>query len=452
MNAAPPLSRRTLLALAGAGTLALAGGCASGAGPAPDGHGADLNALALEAALYIMAPLEFARQAHRNAQRGGPNVLTHRPGLSKAQDRNVTTPNNDTLYSAAMLDLAVAPVIVSAPASPGRYLSVGIHSAFTDVEALISARETAFGPVALTVCGPHWQGDAAPGTRLARLSTSDAWLIARVLVASPDDLPAARAQQQAITLTPFPGQEFSPSRSWLPEPTPEVDPANRLDVLNHLLSRSAPAGQALRAARFARLGIGDPAPGAFARLSPEIQAIWASATQAAEAAVRGGLAVRSRNVSDWRMPAPGIAEFGADDLYRAAISRGGLGALPAREAVYMSWRQEAVAGAPTAFTLTLPPDPPSDAFWSLSLYVPEPDGRRFFFPNPLERFAIGDRTPGLKREADGTVRILMASTPPADPSNWLPAPEGPFDLVLRLYLPRQAAQDGGWTPGPLTPL
>jgi hypothetical protein len=152
------------------------------------------------------------------------------------------------------------------------------------------------------------------------------------------------------------------------------------------------------------------------------------------------------------VPATGIAEFGDDDLYRAAVARSGLGALPAREAIYLSWRQDAPTGQPTAFTLTLPPDAPSDAFWSVSLYVPEPDGRKFFFPNPLERYAIGDRTPGLKREADGSTRIHLASAPPADTANWLPAPQGPFDLVLRLYLPRDTAQRGEWTPGAVLPV
>jgi hypothetical protein len=68
--------------------------------------------------------------------------------------------------------------------------------------------------------------------------------------------------------------------------------------------------------------------------------------------------------------------------------------------------------------------------------------------NPIRRYAIGDRTPALIRDADGSVRIVLQHAAPADPArvNWLPAPAGPFMLMLRLYGPDAAAQTGRWTP------
>jgi hypothetical protein len=235
-------------------------------------------------------------------------------------------------------------------------------------------------------------------------------------------------------------------------PRAELDPANRLDAVNHLLGRSPLTGQALRAAHFAAYGIIPGREGAFAQLPPNRQAALAAALHSVEAALPAGLLNRSRSVMGWRVPQAGVAEFGDDDAYRAAVARVGLGALPNREAVYFSLRHPAAVGSPVSLRLTIPSDPPCDGFWSLSLYRPEPDGRRFFFENPIGRYALGDRSPGVKQEPDGSIVIDIASAPPRNVSNWLPAPAGTFDLMLRLYLPRAQAFSGDWSPGPLEPV
>ena len=68
------------------------------------------------------------------------------------------------------------------------------------------------------------------------------------------------------------------------------------------------------------------------------------------------------------------------------------------------------------------------------------------YPNPLERYSIGDRTEALKISDDGYLTVTIRHDEPKDKSNWLPAPKGPFYLVLRTYWPEQAALDGAWTP------
>jgi hypothetical protein len=50
---------------------------------------------------------------------------------------------------------------------------------------------------------------------------------------------------------------------------------------------------------------------------------------------------------------------------------------------------------------------PVDAFWSLSMYELIDDDRLFFADNPIKRYAIGDRTGGLKKNADGSIDILI---------------------------------------------
>jgi hypothetical protein len=83
--------------------------------------------------------------------------------------------------------------------------------------------------------------------------------------------------------------------------------------------------------------------------------------------------------------------------------------------------------------------PPVKAFWSVTMYGPD----RFFIENPINRYAIGDRTPGLQHGADGSLDIYVQhDAPPGHESNWLPAPSGPFSLTLRLYLPEAEAIAG----------
>lgn len=96
------------------------------------------------------------------------------------------------------------------------------------------------------------------------------------------------------------------------------------------------------------------------------------------------------------------------------------------------------------YRLHLPAKMPVDAFWSLSMYQQQKDGTTFFADNPMHRWAIGDRTPGLRRNADGSLDILIQRDPPPDDwkANWLPIPDGKFRIVLRNYQPRPELLDG----------
>jgi len=121
--------------------------------------------------------------------------------------------------------------------------------------------------------------------------------------------------------------------------------------------------------------------------------------------------------------------------------------LPATEAVYWSATvddAQAVLDGRNVYRLTLPATIPARAFWSLSIYEILPDGRRFYVENPIDRYAIGSRTPGLARAADGSLVLDISATPPADRTNWLPVPEGRFTLIFRAYLPEQPILDGSF--------
>lgn len=128
-------------------------------------------------------------------------------------------------------------------------------------------------------------------------------------------------------------------------------------------------------------------------------------------------------------------------MTRALTAYKGLGALASDEAVYAMSDFDAdrkpLCGDSRYLLRFEPGDPPPvDAFWSVTLY----DADRFLHPNALSRYAMGDRTQGLRRDPDGGLTLLVSHAPPAaESSNWLPAPAGSFYLVMRMYCPRTDA-------------
>jgi hypothetical protein len=79
---------------------------------------------------------------------------------------------------------------------------------------------------------------------------------------------------------------------------------------------------------------------------------------------------------------------------------------------------------------------------------------RWLYANPLQRYSIGDRTKGLVHDADGGLTLYVGHLFPGKrkEANWLPAPEGKYSLVGRIYGPSQAAMDGTWKLPGLTPI
>jgi len=128
---------------------------------------------------------------------------------------------------------------------------------------------------------------------------------------------------------------------------------------------------------------------------------------------------------------------------RAAVARGGLWGNHGYEAnyeiVYVDGDGEQLNGA-YRYELRLDSMPPVDAFWSLTMYnVP----KFLLVANSIDRYSIGDRTPGLEIAADGSVTIYLQheSPGPDKESNWLPAPAGDFRPIMRMYQPKPQVLD-----------
>ena len=173
---------------------------------------------------------------------------------------------------------------------------------------------------------------------------------------------------------------------------------------------------------------------------------------AAHAEIRSaGGRLGTEAVKGWSYPAANLGNFGEDYLYRAIVALGGLAALETAEATYLTCSTDGDGkrlDGNGRYVLRFEPGqmPPARAFWSLTMYEVTPEGRAYFTDNPISRYAVGDRTPGLVRGADGSLEIYLQNARPeeAQRTNWLPAPAGPMRLVLRAYEPASALLDGTW--------
>lgn len=418
------MNRREWLAMAGA--LGLSPAWVSAA------QAAESDPLAArDAYLYALPLIEMATTRARLLKSPGAaiNTLSHTRTLSDHKARWVTTPNNDTLYSSAFLDLTKGPATLTIPPLGKRYYSVAVMDMFTNNNVVLGTRTVGGEGGTFTLVGP---GQASSGPNPTRIATPHAWLLIRTLTDGGEDLAAAHKAQDGFSLK---GAAPAPVAAYAAR---DAQPADYFATARALLAS-------------------DPAPPTDLRILKRTAAFLGTGPYDEVAAAKGvqqarmiTLLAQGRQtfVNGWSYPRPNLGDYGQDYIYRAIVALQGLGALPVAEALYMKAAGDDGAGTFTGdgpYRLTMPAQLPLDGFWSLSMYEATADGQFFFTDNPIHRYTIGDRTQGLKRNADGTLDIWIGRTDPGGDktANWLPAPQaGPFALFLRAYLPKAEMLDG----------
>lgn len=406
----------------------------------------DLRTAAKVAWLFALPLVEIASTRARGAAVGSPmNVFGHMRKLADHTARAVTTPNNDTFYSTAQVDLSAGPVTVTLPPTGDRYISLAFMDAYTNNFAILGTRTTGSDGGTFTLVGPR---DAADGPNVVRSPTDHVWALARILVDGPHDAEAAKAVQHGISMqgpaVETPGPFAHRGADWRDyfATAARLMAANPPQVSDRaVLATTAPLGLAdFDAARFS---------------AEEAEAIEAGVADARKAARKGGLG-GAGFIEGWSYPNARLGDFGQDYVYRAAVALSGLAALPPVEAMYMRAEGDLSRGlfdGTASWRLRFPAGQllPVNSFWSLSLYEATEDGQFFFTDNPLNRYAIGDRTEGLVANDDGSLDIWIghASPGPEREANWLPGPAGPFALFMRAYLPKPELLDGGYRLPPI---
>lgn len=400
----------------------------------------DLKTAAMNAWLFSLPLIEMANARTRTAS--PTNRLVHRRQLNSWQDRAITAPNNDTLYSASWLDLTRGPLTLTLPAVGKRYVSVHILNMYTDTDAVLSQRTIGEGGGTFTIVGP---GQVATSKSTVQLTTPHGWMIVRVLVDGEPDMAAAHAVQDKIILT---GPKIGMSRAYADRNAKAAD--YFADVAELMVSDPPRAADRPFLGWTKSLGADR-----IKTLSPDQWAEVEKGVSQARALV-SAYAGKASYVQGWTYPKANLGLFGQEYAYRAIVALVGLGALVPEEAMYMNPASPDGTGEFTGdgiYRLSLPKDPPVDAFWSLTMYEIDGQKQKFLTQNPINRYSIGDRTPGIKRNADGSLDLWISRTDPGGErtSNWLPAPaSGPYSLSMRAYLPREELRDGRYRLPPVT--
>jgi len=411
---------------------------------------------------------EYAVDKNSGQYKAPFNVIYNEHRVFTYQDTAVITPNSDTPYSLLFLDLRAEPMVLSVPAvERERYYSVMLCDGNTFNYGYIGSRATGCEPGDYLVVGPDWKGETPVGIKkVFRSSTQFSAVAYRTQLFGPDDMPNVEKIQA--------GYKVQPLSSYLHQPAPPAAPAiqwpyiskdtvktNFFAYLDFAL-QFAPAGpeeQAIRA-QLARIGIGAGKKFSFDGLDLEHKIEVGLGMKAGQKKVDEYLADGMKKINGWKVGSlfGDRAFYNGDWLKRAAAAQGGIYGNDAVEAMYPMSKTladgEVLDGSKHNYTLTFPAGeyPPVNAFWSVTMY----DGKtQLLIKNPIDRYLINSpMLPGMKTSADGSLTLyIQKDSPGADKeSNWLPAPNGPIYLVMRLYWPKTEAPsilppgEGSWKP------
>jgi hypothetical protein len=391
--------------------------------------------------------------------RAPADVFINIPQFPPAEFRAVVRPNFDTLYSSAFLDLREEPRIVSVPAAEDNYYLLPIYDMWGEVFTCPGTRTTGSDAGDFAIVGPGWSGHLPAGVRRYDAPSSWVWIIGRT-EASVATYDKVHTFQSGLKITPLSAWGSEP-----PEVTGTVDPSvdneteplrqvSALDAAaffgsaSELFQQHAPHAQEYPVLdRLSQLGFTVGETFDLAQADPVVQGALNKAVGVAQKQITDKQTSLGWQVNGWRMMTENIGNYGTDYLMRAGVELIGLGANLPEDAIYPLLYTDA-DGKPftgeSAYAWHLSSDelPPVNAFWSLTLY----DAEGFQVANDLNRFAIGDRD-DLVYNDDGSVDIFVQHAEPEQgTSNWLPAPEGGFNLCARLYYPKPEALDGTWRP------
>jgi len=394
------------------------------------------------------------------------NEIHNESRVFTPDDRTIQTPNSDTPYSQLGTDLRGEPLVITVPAIPkDRYYSLQFIDLYTHNYAYVGSRTTGNEVGSFLLAGPNWKGETPDGVKaVIRSETELGWVQFRTQLFSPADIDRVK-QVQA-------GYEVQPLSAFLGKPTPPrppkidfVEPLPRdrqktspefFEVMNFLL-QFCPTHSSERElmARFARLGIGPNGSFDATKLSPEV-----------EKAVEKGIADAWEQFTEFKKTQLdtgkktaadgfGTREFLKNDyLARMASAVLGIYGNTAAEAMYPAYFVDA-DGQPMSgahrYEMRFPPGglPPVNSFWSVTMYnLPE----SLLVDNPLDRYLINSTMlPDLKRDPDGGLTLYLQHDSPGrdKESNWLPTPSGPFQVIMRMYWPKEEALNGTWKQPPL---
>ena len=431
--------------------LAIACLCVVGRGMAAPSSDDEVKTIARDAFIYAYPMLynyktlfEQTQDQFSQAYIGGFYRFRHYSRVYTPADTDIVTPNNDTPYSWAWLDLRREPWVLTVPEIPrNRYNVFQWFDLYTYNFAYVGVRTTGYSAGSYLFAGPNWKGEAPDGISKVFHSESD---LIGTLTRTDTNGPIRELQRHYVLqpLSEFAGVRppaAAPEISWPAWNEKRALSAEFISYLNFLLQFTVPHdSETALLERFATIGIGPGLPFNASRLPRN------TLTQI-EAGVSEGMKLLQQEASKLTGSSGlfGTREFLKNDYIKRALgTMVGIYGNSMDEAYYHSFQN---GGTPlngkNCYQLRFEKDtmPPVSLFWSITMYnLPD----RLLIDNEIDRYSIGDRTEGLVTEEDGSLTIYIQAAAPdgRKKANWLPAPEGEFSLIGRFYGPGPSLLDG----------
>lgn len=416
---------------------------------------------------YPLIMMDVTREVLTNVanpgESGAPlNQFCHMRAFPDDTMTKVVSPNADTLYSFAWLDLAQEPILLSLPDSGERYYLMQMLDAWTNVFAAPGTRTTGNRKGIFAIVGPGWAGALPIGAHEIKSPTNTVWIIGRTQTNGKSDYAAVHAIQQQYCLTPLSafGNAYTPPENQLVradldmekppvEQVADIKASTFFDRLNSLMKDNPPAlddDEIIK--RISAIGIAPGRSFELERLNPHAARGLEASVDAAQTQIISAARRSLGKVHNGWEFTDHLGSYGDDYLRRAVVALTGLGANLPQDALYLRASKDTESRSLTGanqyeITFLNGQLPPVGAFWSITIY----NADHFFVKNPIRRYAVGDRDE-LKFHDDGSLTIYVQKDSPGEAreSNWLPAPAGDFNLLMRLYWPRKRALDGSWKP------
>lgn len=379
------------------------------------------------------------------------NQFIHAQKLADAQFRTVVTPNVDTVYTQAWLDISAEPMVYVMPETD-RFFNVQILDAWTNTVAVLDRA----GVYAFTLS--DWEGALPDGVTRVDVPTAMAWFIARIVLSGQEDLPNVYAIQQEMKLMPLSAYEqggeytapkgtYDAENDFVPvEKVLSMDPKTFFDTANALMLANPPAAaDAEVLEKFAALNVGSGMEFDTGVFTGDTAASWTDMLRQIRETLVAASAGYTVQLGQWVYYDAPIGDFGTEYAYRAMVALAGLGANTIDVAVYPKTNVDdtgAVLTGEKTYVMhfdTLPPTM-EGGFWSVTAYGSDD----FLIDNPIDRYCVNDRSNFMLNE-DGTLDIILAKDQPEDISNWLPVSGDAFHLYMRIYTPDMAALEN-WQP------
>jgi hypothetical protein len=391
--------------------------------------------------------------------------IANTPRVYTPADTAIQTPNSDTPYSWLGLDLRTEPFVLSMPqVEKKRYYSIQFTDAYTFNIDYAGTSTTGNDAANLLVVGPGWKGETPKGIKKVIRSETDILMpIYRVQVFDPDDIDNVKKVQAGFKAQPLsaflgkPAPKAAPAIDFIKPLTVETQKTSLefFNILNFVLRYcpTDPSEVALMK-RFTRIGVGAGKTFDAGKLSPEMT----KAIEDGRADAWADFAALLKQFDSGKVTSGdvfGTRKFLRNNyLYRMGAAVLGIYGNSKEEAIYPIYgvdeANQKLSGV-NKYTLRFAPGqlPPVNAFWSLTMYkMPE----SLLVDNPINRYLLNSpMMPQFIKDPDGGLTLLIQNESPGKDkeANWLPAPQGPFRMYLRLYWPKTEALDGKWQKPPL---